>query len=325
MSSKQSMKSKKIYWIIGGLYLILLIVPTLHYKQIDNLFIMLFIYTILGESWKLIGGIAKQFSLGHAAFFGLGAFIVAYLINSGIPTLLSLIIVMAMVAVLSIPFGIILFRAKGPYFIIVSLALAEVLRTVFLSSNTLSGSEGIILSSTFFSNNISLYYLTFVISIISTWIVILIEKSKMGLALYAIGDNEVAATEIGINANYINLTALIVSAAMAASAGATYSLYIQYISPNDVFSIKYSLYAIFVCFIGGIKIPMGPFTGALVLSILEEILSPIIPTAYQLSLGIILILAIFFAPNGLLGLFSKQTFKTLHAKSYIKAKKGWLR
>lgn len=302
-------RDQKTYWLLGVLLLIGLGLPFVRVPFVDYILSVLtfaFIYTTLGQSWNLLGGFAKQFSLGHAAFFGLGAFLTAFCCHIGIPSLLSLAIAAIAVAVFSLPLGIICFSAKGPYFTIITLATAEILRIVFLWRPELSGSEGVVLPSGLFSKNIPIYYLTMVMAGTSIWMAYLLEKSDHGLALRAIGDDEEASAELGVRVRYAKSSTLFISAALGALAGGGYGLFTQYLSPNDVFSIIYSLDAIFICIIGGIGMPFGPLLGALLFSILEETLNPLLPGSHLLFLGFILIIIMFLLPNGLLSLAFKS-------------------
>ncbi len=302
-------RDRKIYWLLWAFLLIALGLPFVRVRLVDYFLSVLtfaFIYTTLAQSWNLLGGFAKQFSLGHAAFFGLGAFLTAFCCNVGIPAPLSLAIAAIGVAIFSLPLGLICFSAKGPYFTIITLAVAEILRIIFLWRPELSGSEGVVLPSGLFSNNIATYYLTMALAGASIWVAYLLEKSNHGLALRAIGDDEEASAELGVRVRYAKSSTLGISAALAALAGGAYGLFTQYLSPNDVFSIIYSLDAIFICIIGGIGMPFGPLLGALLFSILEETLNPLLPGSHLLFLGFILIIIMFLLPNGLLSLAFKS-------------------
>ena len=288
---------------IVGLGLPLLSFPTRGY--ILSVLTFVFLYTTLGQSWNLLGGFAKQFSLGHAAFFGLGAFLTAFSCQLGVPALLSLVIAGMLVALISYPLGSICFSAKGPYFTIITLALAEIFRIIFLWRPELSGSEGITLPVNFFSKKISIYYLALIMAAGSILVAYLLSKSNLGLSLRSIGDDEDASAELGVRVRYAKSITLFMSAGLAALAGGGYGILTQYLSPNDVFSIVYSLDAIFISIVGGAGLPFGPFIGALLFSILEETLNPLTPGAHLLFLGFILIAIMFLLPNGLLSLIYK--------------------
>jgi branched-chain amino acid transport system permease protein len=133
----------------------------------------------------------------------------------------------------------------------------------------------------------------------------LLSKSNLGLSLRSIGDDEDASAELGVRVRYAKSITLFMSAGLAALAGGGYGILTQYLSPNDVFSIVYSLDAIFISIVGGAGLPFGPFIGALLFSILEETLNPLTPGAHLLFLGFILIAIMFLLPNGLLSLIYK--------------------
>ena len=301
--------NKKTITVVGILTLAALALPLVgipYQEYAMSVLTFAFIYTLLGQSWNLLGGLAKQFSLGHAAFFGLGAFATAACSSLGMPAVLSLGVGGLVVALFSLPIGLICFSAKGPYFTIITLAIAEILRIVFLWRPELSGSEGIVLPASIFSTRIGIYYLTLILTAGSIATCYWLARSKQGLALMAIGDDEDACSEIGIKVKYIKSSTLFISAGMAAVAGGCYGLFTQYLSPNDVFSIVYSLDAIFISTIGGMGHPFGPLVGALLFSLLEETLNPLVPGAHLLVLGAILIGIMFLLPKGLVTLFTKS-------------------
>jgi len=157
----------------------------------------------------------------------------------------------------------------------------------------------------FFSKNISIYYLSLALAAASIWISHQLGKSNLGLSLRSIGDDEEASAELGVRVRYAKSVTLFISAALAALAGGTYGILTQYLSPNDVFSIIYSLDAIFISIVGGMGLAFGPFIGALLFSVLEETLNPLAPGAHLLFLGSTLIAIMFLLPKGLLSLFQK--------------------
>jgi branched-chain amino acid transport system permease protein len=282
-----------------------LILPFLGFPRADYVCSVLtfaFIYTALGQSWNLVGGFAKQISLGHAAFFGLGAFFTGYTSQLGLPAVLALAISAFLVALISFPMGRICFSAKGPYFTIITLALAEIFRIIFLWRPELSGSEGMTLPVNFFSKGIPIYYLALGVAAGAIWMAYRLSQSNLGLSLRSIGDDEEASKELGVRVRFAKSITLSMSAGLAGLAGGEYGLLTQYLSPNDVFSIVYSLEAIFISVVGGMGLPFGPLIGALLFSVLEETLNPLAPGAHLLFLGSILIAIMFLLPNGLLSL-----------------------
>jgi len=302
-------KRKYLVWVVGlcGLAAVILPMVDLPFSSyVMSVLTFAFIYTLLGQSWNLLGGLAKQFSLGHAAFFGLGAFATAFFCNLGLPALVSLGLGGLLVATISLPLGLICFSARGPYFTIITLAIAEILRIVFLWRPELSGSEGIIVPNNIFSSKIGIYYLTLVAAAASVGVAYWLARSNHGLALMAIGDDEEASAEIGIKVRNTKSSTLFISAGMGAVAGGAYGLFTQYLSPNDVFSIVFSLDAIFVSIIGGLGHPFGPLVGALLFSILEETLNPLVPDAHLLVLGVILVGIMFLLPKGLVTLVTRS-------------------
>jgi len=296
-------KKFRSFAVIAFFALLSLVLPFFGFSGGDyvrSVLTFAFIYTVLGQSWNLIGGFARQISLGHAAFFGLGAFFTAYTCQLGLPAIVSLAFSGCLVALLSFPMGRICFSAKGPYFTIITLALAEIFRIIFLWRPELSGSEGTTLPVNFFSKGTPIYYLALGVAAGAIWMAYRLSRSNLGLCLRSIGDDEEASQELGVRVRFAKSITLSMSAGLAGLAGGEYGLLTQYLSPNDVFSITYSLEAIFISVVGGMGLPFGPLIGALLFSVLEETLNPIAPGAHLLFLGSVLITIMFLLPDGLL-------------------------
>lgn len=288
--------------------------------------VVLFLAIIQGQAWNVVGGYAGQHSLGHAAYFGLGAYTTVMLLElARVPPWLGIWAGVAAAVALSVIIGSITFRLRGPYFVLASIAVAEIIRLAALYFRSVTrGAEGFLVNLDVISKR-PFYLIALavaVVTVIANWGV---ERSKLGAYFQAIREDQDAAASLGINlARYKNI-ALGISAAFTGFAGGFYALYVQFIDPNTVFGIDVSIEFVLICIIGGIGRIYGPVVGALVLVPLSETLrnpkglvqlglassdSAIVAfiethlaNAHLLVYGVLVVVVMLFAPEGVLGLF----------------------
>lgn len=313
--------------------------------------ILLLLAIAQGSAWNIVGGYTGQYSVGHAAYFGVGAYTVMMLLELhqiapwwglGLAALNALFIALVI--------GSITFRLRGPYFVLASIAVAEIIRLGALHWRDFTrGAEGILLSgippleifgfTIKFIKKTPFYYgsLALALTVIAaTWI---IQHSKLGYYFQAIREDQDAANSLGINLTVYKNVALAISAVFTACAGGMTALYVKFIDPNIVFGLDLSVQLVLICIIGGIGTILGPIIGALVLIPLSEVLrnnligkalidiglvSPDSATglfltehlshAHVLVYGILVVLVILFAPDGILGLI-QQAKKRLGRKA----------
>ncbi|MGH7662027.1 MAG: branched-chain amino acid ABC transporter permease [Vulcanimicrobiaceae bacterium] len=273
------------------------------------------LFAFIGVAWNLMGGYAKQLSLGHAAFFGLGAYTSTILmIRFGISPWFGLIAggVVAMLA--SLPIGWLCFRLRGPYFAIATIATAQVLMLLFLKFRGFAwGAEGTTIPylgnaplMMQFSGKAPYYYLALALLAIGLFTTYLIERSWMGYYLVAVGEDEDAAQAVGVNAPRIKRDVYLISAFLTALAGTFYVQYIYFIDPNIAFSFNVSVEAALVSIVGGIGTLWGPVLGTALLEPLSAFLQSSLGASHggvQLTVyALILIAVILWRPTGLLGL-----------------------
>lgn len=304
--------------------------------------ILLLLAVAQGSAWNIVGGYTGQYSVGHAAYFGVGAYTVMMLLelHQIAPWWgLGLAVINALIIALII--GSITFRLRGPYFVLASIAVAEIIRLGTLHWRDFTrGAEGILLSgipplevagfTVKFIKKTPFYYgsLGLALAVIAaTWA---IQHSKLGYYFQAVREDQDAANSLGINLTVYKNVALAISAVFTACAGGMTALYVKFIDPNIVFGLDLSVQMVLICIIGGIGTILGPIIGALVLIPLSEILrnnligkalidiglvSPDSATgvfftehlshAHVLVYGILVVLVILFAPDGILGLIQK--------------------
>jgi branched-chain amino acid transport system permease protein len=283
-----------------------------------DIFIRILLFAFIGVAWNLMGGYAKQLSLGHAAYFGLGAYTSTILqIDFGISPWIGMIAggVVAMLA--SLPIGALCFRLRGPYFTIATIATAQVLMLVFLKFRDLAwGAEGTTIPNLGnaplmmqFEAKSAYYYVALGLLALGLAITYTIERSWMGYYLVAIGEDEDAAEAIGVNAPRIKRNIYLISSFLTALAGTFYTQFIYFIDPNTAFNFNISIEAALVTIVGGIGTLWGPVIGTILLETTSALLQSWLGSSLggvQLTVySLILMGVILWRPTGLMGVMSE--------------------
>ncbi|HEX9161358.1 MAG TPA: branched-chain amino acid ABC transporter permease [Thermoanaerobaculia bacterium] len=327
---------------VGALLILPLFVESTY---LLHMMILIFINVIVGSAWNILGGYTGQYSVGHAAYFGVGAYTTMALLQykqvvpwEGI----WLGVVASLITALII--GTICFRLRGPYFVLASIAVAEIFRVTALNLKDITnGAEGILVTEipplmigktviTDWASKVPFYYtgLAFVlITILVSWIV---RRSKLGYFFQAIREDQDAAHSLGINPTLYKDTALAISAIFTSLAGTLYGVYVGFIDPSTVLGLDLSVQIVMICIIGGIGTLLGPIIGAVVLIPLSEALRSNMITdlliksgavnaeskvgaflkenlahAHVLIYGILVVIVILFMPEGILGFARRMT------------------
>ncbi len=299
--------------VLVVLILIVLSLIPIIYPQayLLHLLISVFLGITLAASFNIIAGLAGQLSLGHAAFFGFGAYLVAFAIKSGCPIIPAIIIGCLGAGLIAIPIGGVTLRLRGVYFAFATLGCAEVLRVLFLSFPQLGGASGFVLPTPEEYNKAFYYYIALaiaILSIITTWAII---NSRFGYGLAAILNDEDAAKTTGINTMLFKLEAFVISAIFAGLAGGTYASYMLYIEPNMAYSAFISIEMQVMAIFGGLGTIVGPIIGGSLIKLLREITTytlagVIFPGFYLIVYGLILVLVIILAPRGVAGIMKRK-------------------
>jgi branched-chain amino acid transport system permease protein len=304
---------------LAALAAVLVMLPQVvtHSFAVD-IFIRILLFSFIGVAWNLMGGYAKQLSLGHAAYFGLGAYTSTIMqIDFNISPWIGMIAggVIAMLA--SLPIGWLCFRLRGPYFTIATIATAQALMLVFLKFRDFAwGAEGTTIpnlgSSPLmmqFETKASYYYVVLGLLVVGLLITYRIEKSWMGYYLVAIGEDEEAAEAVGVNAPRIKRDIYMISAFLTALAGTFYTQYIYFIDPATAFSFNISIEAALVSIVGGIGTLWGPVIGTVLLETTSALLQSWLGSStggIQLTVyALILMAVILWRPTGLMGMLSE--------------------
>lgn len=268
-----------------------------------NLGVQIFLAVTLAESWNLLGGYAGQITLGHAAFFGLGALATRMLWVAGAPLVLAL----AAGALMATAFGVIIggpaFRLRGAYFAIGTLALAEILRiTVGNLMPEISTIPATALAS---YDLVPRYYLALALAVLTVAVVAALVRSRVGLGMQAVREDEAAAEASGVGAFRHKLLALAFSTALVGLAGGTFAYYHVSYYPQHAFSPAWTFDAVLIAFIGGVGTVHGPVLGALFYVILREVLAVQLVELHLLIFGALFVLVVLFLPGGLVEAWSR--------------------
>jgi len=312
------LRSSGALWL-GLLTVVLLVLPFVVTSRFAiDIFIRVLLFAFIGVAWNLIGGYAKQLSLGHAAYFGLGAYTSTILqIDVGISPWIGMLAggVVAMLA--SLPIGALCFRLRGPYFAIATIATAQVFMLLFLKFRDFAwGAEGTTIPNLGnaplmmqFEAKAAYYYIALGLLAIGLAITYRIERSWMGYYLVAIGEDEDAAEAIGVNAMRIKRDIYMISAFLTALAGTFYVQYIYFIDPQTAFNFNISVEVALVSIVGGVGTLWGPVLGTVLLEATSALLQSWLGSSFggiQLTVySLILMAVILWRPTGLLSVLAE--------------------
>jgi len=263
-------------------------------RFVTTLAFIFIVYTTVALSWNIIGGMAGQLNLGHAAFFGLGAYSMAVSTSSGLHPYLGVFLGGLAALGLSIAMTPLL-RLRGDYFAIGTLSLAEAIKIAILNIHAYGIRVAPDLSLGRFEN----YYFAASIFAATVLVTYLILHSRYKLAFYSIRENEKLADVSGINPTKYKVMALMLSATITGLVGGIYGYNLLYVPAEHVLSIEWTIIPVFMVLIGGRGTLLGPLIGALIYLGVYYILQFTVTETSLLAFGIILVLVIKFMPNGL--------------------------
>ena len=285
-----------------------------HSNTTLNFLVVTLLIALAGQGWNILGGYGGQYSFGHAAFFGTGAYVTAILqVRYGVNAWPGFAAGIAAGALVGAVIGALTFRAglRGSYFALVTLAFAEVLRIIASVAPITGAGVGTLIkldlhASAFqFESRAVFYWVILALLAVSLVIARVIELTRFGAWLIAVRENEDAARALGVDAFKVKLGAMIISAAVTAAAGCFYAQYFLFIDSGIAYGTRMSIEALLTPIIGGAGTVFGPLVGALVVKALGEAATTIAGDAPGLNLivyGCVLVLVIAFAPRGLIGL-----------------------
>ena len=312
------MTAREALPILGFLICAVLVSLFVTSNVVLNFLVFTLILAIAAQGWNLLGGYGGQYSFGHAAFFGMGAYVSAILQQRfGVNACPAVAFGIAAAALLGYAIGAMVFRAglRGSYFALVTLAFAEVLRILANATEITGGAAGLLISLNLGAGNLqfadrsSFLILGAVLLAIAMLITLALEKSRLGAQLVAVRENEAAAAALGVDILAVKLRAISLSAALTGAAGALYAQYFLYIDSNIAFGTWISVEALLAPIIGGAGTVFGPLIGALILQGLSEgtkMLIGRIPGVDLIIFGVLLILVVRFPLHRIPGLLAAR-------------------
>ena len=289
--------------LVSLILLILLATSPLYISSYNVILLAaILMYIVLTVSWAFFSGPTGYISLATAAFFGVGLYTTAVL-GKALP-LLAVVAAGGLVSfVLALLVGAITLRLRGIYFAIFTFGLVELIKHILLFWEiTVTGTRG---RFVVLVGNTTIYYVVFGILVLLMLTVYFVRRSKFGLAMQSIGDNEDAAAHMGVNVTLVKVITFAVSAFFIGAVGAIMATRWTYIDPYVAFNPLFSFLPVLMAIFGGMGQLYGPVIGAAIFAYLEELLLTKFPYYYMLIFGIILVVVILYLPDGLIGLIQR--------------------
>ena len=296
----------KQFSINGGILVLLILVPLLTSRtDVLTWLYLTLVYIALSQSWNIIGGYTGQINLGHAAFFGIGALAARYIwLHFGLPLPLAVLGGGLASTIFAMIIGLPAFRLKGIYFIIGTLVLAEILRLVFYT--ILPEADVMPMKLLGAYSLIPRYYLSLLIAVLAVAAVYWISRSRLGLGLMSIREDEDAAEASGVDTQRYKLLAFAISTFFTGLTGGIYAYYSAAFRAGGLFEPAWTFDAVIIVFVGGVGTIVGPIIGSVFFVLLKQILSLYLPGGIHVAVfGILFIIVVLYLPGGLIELMTK--------------------
>lgn len=309
---------RNVIWSLLILLLLVLfplVAPLFNFEFYVSYVRRILIFALAATALNLVVGYGGMVALGHAAFFGAGAYAVVILADANIHSaLLVWPAAAALAALLALVVGAVSLRTRGVYFIMITLAFAQMVYYVFISLRQYGGEDGVnlynrtVLPGVDLGNDVAFYYAVLGVFVVVLYLFGRLVQSRFGMALTGIRENEVRMDALGYPVYWLKLVAFVISGAMAGLAGALLADHNLFVSPGMMHWTQ-SANLLIMVLVGGMGLRYGGVAGAVLMLVLEEILR--LWTEYwHLPLGLLLLMIVFFAPSGLAGLWRARPPRT---------------
>jgi branched-chain amino acid transport system permease protein len=299
-------------WLCGLALVVLVALPAVLSAYTLTIAILILFYGFLGQAWNIVGGYAGQLSAGHAAFVGVGGYTAALLSTEwGLTPWVGMFVGATLAALLGAVIGYLGFRfgLRGFYFVLLTVAFAEVCRITVSNVDALGGALGLYITFTGnprqfqFQDQRVYYYLALALLLLATGVAALIERRRFGLYLTAIREDEAACEALGVATFKYKLLAMVVSSFLTGLGGTFYAFYLFSLQPGAVFGIPLSVEIIIRPIIGGAGTLLGPILGSVILTPLAELSRHYfgqsgLHGAHVIVYGLLLIAVVLFLPQG---------------------------
>lgn len=324
----------------GVVLLFAIVLPLIFESQpfIVNMFVMILLYAYLGTAWNVLGGITGQFSLGHVAYMGIGAYTSSILvIQYNITPWIGMFVGAFLAVILSLIIGMPCFKLRSAYYAMGTLAVAEAIRMLVTATNSIGpikikAGQGLMVPLLHnnplyfqFLNKKYYYYVLLAFLLIALGIYTWITKSRLGFYFRAINASDEGAAALGINIRKYKQISAAISAALTAIGGTFYAQYILYIDPVTVFGTNMCIMIVVMVIGGGIGRTFGPLVGSIVLTPIYILFNAWLGGEYTgthlVIYGIVIVLILLYLPGGLLSLFDIAKEKRAGKTAAVNAKK----
>lgn len=307
--------SRELLVILGGAALLALVPLGLDNIYLTTLLFTIFTYAALAVGWNIIGGYTGYLSFGHAAFFGIGGYTTALLFqNLGWSPFVMTPFGGVVAAIVAGVVGYPCLRLRGPYFALVTLILALAVRVVVLNVEWTGGSSGLFLKipeMDALASRVMFYEAMLAVLLLSVLAAYWALRSKLGIGLTTIREDEEVAQTLGINATRLKMAAFLLSAFLAGMVGGIFSYYRTYVHPNVMFDVNLSVLVVLMALFGGRQTWVGPIVGAVVISVVSEFLTLQMGNeAARVLFGLLMVVVILYLPDGLLAYVRPRRKKT---------------
>jgi branched-chain amino acid transport system permease protein len=301
-----------VRWLGALAIVVLLALPAVLSSYALTIFILILFYGFLGQAWNIVGGYTGQLSAGHAAFVGVGAYTAALLSSEyGLTPWLGMFVGAALATGLGAIVGYLGFRfgLRGFYFVLLTVAFAEVCRILVSNIDALGGALGLYITFTGnprqfqFQDQRAYYYLALALLLLATGVAALIERRRFGIYLTAIREDETACEALGVDTLKYKMLAMVVSSFLTGLGGTFYAFYLFSLQPNTVFGIPLSVEIVIRPIIGGAGTLLGPILGSFILTPLGELSRQYfgqsgLHGAHLIVYGVLLVSVVLFLPQG---------------------------
>lgn len=315
LSFLKDKKSLAKYVATAIALVVLFSLPSWGSEYSTMLVMLICMYIVLGQMWNLLAGYAGLVSLGQQLYIGIGGYSLAVLSNYyNIPIFIGLIVGGLISVALAVGLSFLLLRMKGMYFAVATWITAEAFIVIFAGWNYVGSGNGIFIKAVKGMPTSTIYFYSLIVAILTMIVVVFLLRSRLGLGLIAIRDNESAAETSGVTIFRTKLYCMIISSFITSIVGGLFYMSQVWVQPHAAFAISWTIAGMFITVIGGIGTVAGPILGAVIYVLLNQYLSQFGGIS-MIILGVIAIVTILFAPKGIIGtLQNKFGFEILTAR-----------
>lgn len=305
----------RVYCALAALSLLLAIPAVSGSTFVVHVFVTICVFGALSTAWNILGGYAGQLSLGHTAYYGIGGYTAALLLQHfSLSPWLGMPVGAVLAAAVSLGIGYLCFRLKGPFFSLATIAFLEVIRLLAIHFNGLTGgSAGLVVPLNLgwvwmiFREKFNYLYIAFGLLVLCLALSWAIRNSRLGYYLTAVRERDNAAQAAGVNITSVKLAAMSISAALTAFVGAFHAMYMTFLEPETLFSLSTSIEVAMFALIGGLGTVAGPLLGTVLVMPLAELargwLGASANGLHGFVYGTVLVLITLTVPGGLVGTF----------------------